>query len=273
VSARGRRRLRLEDADKYLLYQWAVQEPEEEVGFLVEAYERRRGREPLILREDFCGTAAVAAAWVKSDPRRRAIGLDLDPEPLDWGRERNVRPLGEAAARIELLQADVRTETSPKADVICALNFSYYVFRPLAELAAYFAKARSSLAPGGIIVLDTYGGWESQQVKEEPRQVSVDAGRFTYVWHQAEYNPIDSRTVCHIHFELAGGACLREAFTYDWRLYTPAEVGDALLAAGFSNVEVYWDFEPAPDAPTDYRPARRAENRPGWLAYVVADGG
>jgi len=263
--------LRPEDADRHLLYQWSVQTPKDEVAFMERAYRRRRGRKPLLLREDFCGTAYTACHWVESHPRRRALALDLDPATLEWAREHNVPPLGQAADRLDLRRSDVRRVTRPLADVACALNFSYYLFDTLAALTAYLRKVRRSLAPGGIIVLDTYGGWESQQVKEEPRKVKSPGGTFSYIWEQAEFNPIDNRTLCHIHFQFAGGTIWRRAFSYHWRLYSPAEVRDALLAAGFRHVEVYWDHEPDTEKKEDYRVTRRAENTPGWLCYVVAD--
>ena len=72
-------------ADKNLLYQWSVQDAEDAIQFTVEQYEKRRGRPPRILREDFCGTALVACQWVKGHPERRAIGLDLDGATLEVG--------------------------------------------------------------------------------------------------------------------------------------------------------------------------------------------
>ena len=46
--------------DKYLLYQNSVQNPAYEVNFMRRVYRKIRGRSPLLLREDFCGTAILA---------------------------------------------------------------------------------------------------------------------------------------------------------------------------------------------------------------------
>ncbi len=262
--------LRSDGADRFRLYEWSVQDPELEVEFIDEQYRKRRGRAPRILREDFCGTSLITCRWVQGHPERRAIGLDLDRATLDWALDNNVRPLGDDAKRIDLRQKDVRSVTSPKADAVAAMNFSYFVFSPVAELVKYFRCVRRSLAPGGIFVLDCYGGWESQQVQEEYRKIESPAGTFGYVWDQADYDPINNRTLCHIHFVFKGGKRLEKAFTYDWRLYSPAEVRDALLAAGFTNIEIFWDHDEDEES-SDYRPTRRAENRAGWIAYVVAD--
>ncbi|MBE7467266.1 MAG: class I SAM-dependent methyltransferase [Planctomycetes bacterium] len=268
MSKTKKHKLTAAHADRHLLYQEAVQTPDFEVEFMAQAYRQRNRREPRILREDFCGTALNAATWVAAGPQRRALALDLDAATLDWGRRQNIQPLGHAARRVDLRCQDVRTVTRPRADVCCALNFSYMFFTSIKELSAYFKQVRESLTPGGIMLMDCYGGWESQQVKEEPRKVKSDLGRFTYVWDQADYNPIDNRALCHIHFRFNDGSELRKAFTYHWRLYTPVEVQDALELAGFRDVQVYWDIEDDEDK-SEYRARRRAENQPGWLAYIV----
>lgn len=45
---------------------------------------------PEHLREDFCGTALVAATWCRGDVRRTAIGIDFDRRVLLWGLDHNV---------------------------------------------------------------------------------------------------------------------------------------------------------------------------------------
>lgn len=258
-------------ADKHLLYQWAVQDADDEIGFAVERHEERRGKPPRILREDFCGTALVACSWVKNHPQRRAIGIDLDGSTLDWARRHNLEPLGPDGQRVDLRQVDVRTVTSPKADVVQALNFSYCLVHPLAELTKYFRIVRRSLVPGGIFILDCFGGWESQQILKNRRTVKSPAGTFGFVWEHAGFNPIDNRAAYNIHFEFKNGKRWKNAFSYDFRLYSLAEVQDSLSAAGFANIQVLWDHEEDENAATDFRPATRADNCPSWIAYIVAE--
>ncbi len=260
------------NADIHKLYEWSVQDPDQEITFGLERFRQRRGKEPRIWREDFCGTALVASRWVKDHPERYSIGLDLDQDTLDWALKHNVAPLGKDAERVDLRKEDVRVFTEPKADIISAMNFSYFVLFPLSELAEYFSAVRRSLSPDGIFILDCYGGWESQQIVKEKRFVEGPEGSFGYIWHQADYDAVNNRTLCHIHFDFKKGKRWRKAFTYDWRLYTPAEVRDALTMAGFARIETYWDFEKDENA-CDYRPAIRAQNTPGWIAYIVAEGG
>ena len=101
----------------------------------------------------------------------------------------------------------------------------------------------------------------------EPRRVRR---AFTYVWDQDGFDPITHDILNHIHFEFKNGKRWKRAFTYEWRLYTPAEVRDALLFAGFTNAQIFWDLEEDEDS-SDYRPVVRAMNTPGWIAYIVAE--
>jgi SAM-dependent methyltransferase len=257
-------------ADRHLLYEWSVQNPDFEIEFVDKIFRRRRGRLPLRLREDFCGTALLSTTWVESHPRREALGLDLDTETLRWARSHNVARLDGAAERVRLLETDVRSVTRPRCDVACAYNFSYFLIHPLDRLVSYFKQVRQSLRPDGMLFLDCYGGWESQQRVEEPREVEGPEGDFTYVWDQDAFNPIDNLATCYIHFEFEDGKRWKKAFTYQWRLYSLPEIRDALTMAGFAAVHIYWDRSEDEDL-DDYRLAHKAENTPGWLAYVVAE--
>ncbi len=254
-------------ADRHALYQESVQDPEHEVGFITRTFRRARGRLPVSLREDFCGTAFSSAAWVRSSPRRTATGLDLDRSVLAWGERHNRAPLGSAAERLTLVRDDVRRVTRRKFDVCSAMNFSYFCFRERDVLVGYFDAVRRSLVRDGMFFLDIYGGFEAQQETEDDRPMKG----FTYVWEQAEFNPIDNSVVNHIHFRFKDGSRIRRAFTYHWRLWQPVEVREALLDAGFRSVDVYWEDEDEDGEGTGtFRRRTRAENGACWLAFLVA---
>lgn len=266
VSRRRSGPLTARSADKYELYQAAVQNADLEIEFMDRVYRSRFERRPQSLREDFCGTALVASAWVRSHASRTAVGLDLDPRVLGWGLRRNVLPLGTRAKRVRLLARDVRKPGRETFDAINAFNFSYWIFKTREELRAYFRTVHRSLKREGIFFLDAYGGWEAQEPLLEPRRVH---GGFVYVWDQDKFDPITHRVVNHIHFEFKDGSKLEKAFSYDWRYWTLPELQELLSEAGFSDVEVHWDV--SRDANRDsYRRKTRADNQPGWLAYLVA---
>ena len=155
------------------------------------------------MREDFCGTANTACEWVIRDESHHAIGVDLDAEVLDWGRSNRLTQLDEEQQeRIELLNEDVLQTRPGPADIILAMNFSYYLFLTREDLREYFMNALDGLVSDGILFLDAYGGYEAPMVLTEPRECQDEDGNdFTYIWEQASFNPIDSCMNCHIHFE------------------------------------------------------------------------
>ena len=256
-------------ADRHELYQFSVQAPTEDLRFMSRVYRKLRGKEPRHFREDFCGTALLCATWVKGRKPRTAEGFDISKATLDWGRKNNFAVLGERADRILLHNKDVRSPSRRKPDLRCALNFSYFVFKQRAELLEYFEAARRDLAPGGVFVLDIYGGPDAMEEEEETRE--IDEG-FTYVWDQSRYNPATGDYKTHIHFRFKDGTELAKAFTYEWRLWSLPEVKDVLFDAGFKRVDTYWE---GTDEKTDegngvFRRSERGENCPAWVTYLVA---
>lgn len=255
--------------DRHWLYQESVQSPEEHIEFFDRVYRDRNGRLPRSLKEDFCGTAFLSAAWVATRPDNTAVGVDLDEETLEWGRANNLAPLSEdQRSRVTLVHDNVMSVTEPKVDVLAALNFSYFEFKTRDDLRAYFDVARHSLAPGGMLVLDMFGGWEAQmEVTDKTRNEG-----FTYVWEQTKFDAISHLTQFQIHFRFRGGGGLEGAFEYNWRLWTMPEVRELLLEAGFASVDIYWEQidEDTDEGNGEFEPVTEAENCPGWIALVVA---
>lgn len=258
--------LTADTADKHVLYQKSVQAPQVEIDFMDRVFKKAHGRKPLSLREDFCGTALLCAEWVKSNPERTALGVDIDGKVLAWGKKHNLADLGAAEPRITLLQQDVRAKTPGRFDVVCAFNFSYWIFRTREEMKAYFKSVRSALGKQGMFLLDSYGGWEAQECVEEVRRVK---GGFKYIWDQSKFDPITHVATNYIHFEFKDGTRMDKAFSYTWRFWSLPEIRELLQEAGFSDVQVYWDMSKTDDEEW-YVPRERAENQPGWLAYIIA---
>ena len=257
-------------ADKYDLYQLSVQVPDYEAIFLNRVYNEAYGEPARVLREDFCGTFAICCEWVKKGQFREAIGVDLDPEPLDWGREHNLAPLKPAQKkRVTLMQADVREVAGPKADVVAAENFSWWIFKTRDELLEYFRAAHANLKKKGVFVLDLMGGSDVQV--EEQEDVHKYKG-FRYVWEEERFDPVSHHCRFHIHFKFKDGSALKEAFTYDWRLWSIPEGRELLLEAGFKDVHVYWEgTDPKTGEGNDiYDRVTEAPADAVWIAYLVA---
>jgi cyclopropane fatty-acyl-phospholipid synthase-like methyltransferase len=260
-------------ADRHRLYEFAVQCAEAEVDFVDATYTRLRRRKPKILREDFCGTANVCCEWVRRGSARRAFGVDLDGEVLDWGRSNNLAQLSESQrARITLLQENVLEAQTPPADVVSAMNFSYWLLQDRGQLRRYFERVREALADDGIFFLDAYGGYDSHREITEERAVDDGGAGFTYIWEQAEFDPVSHRMACHIHFAFPDGSRMRRAFSYEWRLWTLPEIRDLLAEAGFRKVTVYWQGWTRRGEPDgDFRPVTSAAADAGWICYLSAE--
>ena len=253
------------EADRYDLYQRAVQAPDADVEFFDGLFETLRGRAALTLREDFAGTAYLSSAWVASHPERRAVAIDVDAEPLDWGYEHNLME-PEVGARVELVEGDARTLLEPPVDIVCAPNFSVCCLRERASLLEYLASAHASLVEDGLLICELYGGTEAVVASTEERHCDG----FDYTWEQESFNPVDHHVRCHIHFDFTDGSRLDSAFTYDFRLWSIPEISEALTEVGFAEVQVYWEAVGEDGAGTgEYRLTRQEENQEGWLVYIV----
>jgi len=261
-------RLTARTADRHILYQESVQSPDVDARFLSRRYRALTGKPLRLFREDFCGTAVLSSEFVKRHRDNRAIGVDLHGPTLAWGREHNLAKLTEEQRRrVTLVRGNVLSVRRPKVQLIAALNFSYWVFKTRRELLAYFKNARRSLVKGGVFLVDLYGGPEAQTELVERTRMR----RFTYVWDQARFDPMSFHTLCKIHFEFPDGSRMRDAFIYDWRLWTLPELRELFEEAGFRDVQVLWE---GTDPKTDrgngvFRRILHADADPAYIAYVV----
>jgi len=258
-----------EKADIHDLYEQSVQAVDVEAEFLRDTYRALRGRDALSLREDFCGTASLACEWVRQGPRRHAVGVDIEADVLDWGRRNRVARLPEPArARIKLLNDDVRTVSTKPVDIVGAFNFSYFLFKTRDEMRAYFAHVREALNPDGLFFLDAFGGPDASDLTKETTKIDG----FTYVWEQAEFEPVTSRILCHIHFKFPDGSKIKRAFTYDWRLWTLPELLELLAEAGFGKTRVFWEGDDGDGSGNGVFTEHATGTADlAWIAYIVAE--
>jgi SAM-dependent methyltransferase len=265
--------------DIHWLYEAAVQNVDTDLDFAKRVYTRHRKHKPLTIREDFCGTAKLACCWVDRNKAHEAWGIDFHQPTLDWGIEHNVSRLSKKQReRLHLICGDVLDTPTPKVDMAFALNFSFCVFKQRETLRRYFRQVARALNDDGIFVMDVYGGTEAvmaknDDVREIPGFTTPQGEKipdFEYLWDQADYNPINHDTTCHIHFKLPGFGRIEKAFTYHWRLWTLMELQEILLEAGFSKAEVYLhDFDEDGESDEIFRLRKTYENCQGWVAYVV----
>ena len=269
-SALPKTKLTLADrADKHLLYQASVQNPEFELDFIDTTFKQIRGRKPSSMREDFAGTAISSCQWVQRRKTNTAIAVDLDPEVLAWSRKHNITKLTQhQKQRIDLVEGDVLSAESDKVDVLQAYNFSYWFFQERATMLKYFRRTRAALKDDGLLFLDVFGGSECYQTQKEKRKVDG----FKYIWEQADFNAITNELTCHIHFHFPDKSKLKKAFTYKWRVWGARELREILAEAGYSESIVYrqkFDSE-TDEALDEYVATDEAEDYACWLGYIIA---
>jgi len=256
-------------ADRHVLYEDSVQCVEAEIDFVDETFKKLRNRSARLLREDFCGTANTSCEWVRRRKRNRAFGVDLDSEVQRWGTKHHLAKLGQSQERVTLLNENVLDVKTEPVDITLAMNFSYWIFKQRAQLGRYFRCVYEGLVEDGVFFLDAYGG--SDAYKEMRERTKYDD--FTYTWDQARFDPISGDMVCKIHFSFPDGSRMKNAFTYEWRLWTLPEIREVLLEAGFKRVTVYWegDDEDSDEGNGEFEPAERGEADEAWIVYISAE--
>lgn len=209
-------------ADRYALYESAAQDPDRMARFLHAVH----GGDPLVLGEDFAGTAAVARAWNRLDDRHSAVAVDHDAEPLK-------RAVGD---RLSTRCCDVM-EARDEADVIAVLNFSIGELHTRTDLIRYLRLAQMRLAPqSGVFVADLFGGESTLAGGEFEMQLDDDV---TYCWRNNALDLINNHITSSMSFLFSDNSVLLNEFRYNWRLWSPREFADALLEVGFTGVTVY----------------------------------
>ena len=262
-----KKKLTARTADKHLLYQESVQSPEEDSRFFAQYYKKYTGNPLRIFREDFCGSAILSCAFVGLHADNKAVGVDFHRPILDWAYEHNVSQLMEREKKqVQLIESNVLDVRSPKVDLLAALNFSYSVFKTRKNMGLYIKNAYRSLKPGGLFVMDVWGGGEVQFIQEEKRKLKG----FTYVWDQANFDPITNHILCNIHFRFPDGTQLKNAFKYDWRLWMLPELKELMEDARFKNIHVLWEgTDKDGEGDGEFTLVERGGNEDAWIAYII----
>lgn len=259
--------------DRFECYELCVQSPRHVVSMLRGVH----GGEPIVLREDFCGTAAVARRWAMEGRTRRdssrAVCTDLDREALARAGERALAE--NVADRLELVCADaVGAADQRPADVVFVGNFSIGYCHTRAELVGYLRRSRERLrrGGGGVFACDTYGGagqWRLGSLERTHMGRGPEVIR--YLWRHEEADPTTAMVTNSISFRVVADgelvADLPRAFVYRWRLWSIAELRGAMEEAGFASTAVYKDLTLAPgEAATPVGPSELGED---WIVLVA----
>lgn len=258
----------LKPFNKYVYYEKSVQNADNEIEFFQEKYKEIRKKNAYSLREDFCGTAWIANKWVTQGKEYTSFGIDLDPEPIAYGKETHYSKLSDdQKKRMQYIEGNVLEQQISKVDISFAFNFSYFCFKDRQTLLAYFKQARNGLKDDGVFFVDIFGGPDSQTVMEEETEHS----NFSYFWDCQYFNPLTHDCRFAIHFKRHGEKKRKDVFVYEWRFWTIPEIYDLLKEAGFKDVITYWEGEDEDGEPSgEFYQTRDVENCPAWVTYLAA---
>jgi SAM-dependent methyltransferase len=257
--------------DKYWYYENSVQNTESDIEFINEKFEEIYGDQPRKLREDFCGTGMLMCDWVKQGKNYRAVGIDNDPEPIEYGKTNHLSKLNSSEKdRVQYIEGDVLDSKKVNGvDVVTAFNFSYLCFQERETLLNYFKEVRASLGDKGVFFMDLLGGPECQTEMEEKTKHEG----YTYFWECESFNPINNEVIYNINFKRKGEKKRRKVFSYRWRLWSLPELRDLLKDAGFGNTIAYWEDEDDDDDEEgngEFYATEHAENCDAWVTYIAA---
>lgn len=260
--------------DRYECYELCVQSARHVVAMLRGIH----GNEPGVLREDFCGTCAVARRWCEEGGR--AVGVDLDAGALE--RAGRLARDGGADQRLTLMRGDAVAMPPARdegADVVFVGNFSIGYIYERAALVQYLRNCRERLMRGqggfggGVFVCDLYGGAGAFRLGSlERTHMSRGAEVIKYHWEHEAADPVTGMVRNAISFRvIRDGELVAEwprAFVYEWRLWSLPELRDAMQEAGYSRVAVYKELNVAPgERPREVRgPEELGED---WVVMVA----
>lgn len=268
VRRRVAKKSLLADFDKYAYYHKAVQSVGSDVRFLSETYADLKNKKAKILREDFCAAFALSAEWVKASSDHVAYGVDIDPEPMEYGRHHYLPKLKpEQQKRLHPTEGNVLTSILPKADIAAAMNFSYFCFKSRTMMKAYFANVLKSLNKDGIFVVDIFGGSQCHDAIED----KIKHKTFTYFWDQSNFDPVTNFSTFYIHFKV-GAKKYEKVFTYDWRMWSIPEIRELMEEVGFTKTHIFWEGTNAKGAGNGvFTRTEHGESCLSWIAYIIGE--
>lgn len=254
------------------LYEGCVQAP----ALLARFLRALHGGAPAMLGEDFCGSAAVSRAWLELDSRARAIAIDRDAHAL----RRAAEGAREHASRLELHELELgraRAPREPRLDLLWIGNFSLGELHERRSLIEYLRDSRARLAPGGLLCCDTFGGADAFAAGARVSEHYAPGGlRVRCTFERLAGSALEGRVRAALHFRVDRDgevlANLPSAFEYDWRLWSPPELADALREAGFARVEWHAELPAETElergAPIPLDPACALPER--WVVFAAA---
>ncbi len=263
---------RIKTLDKHALYLASVQDPTSDIQRISEIYKDLFSKEALSFREDFSGTFALSCCWVQSSDHRSALAIDIDHETIEYGKKNYLENLSEdEKLRLEVIEGDAIRVTE-KVDTIATFNFSYCLLHTRKVLLQYLKNCHQSLNDEGLLILDIFGGSESEDLEVQEREIDNNdfISPFIFEFERKSFDAITRLAHYGIHFKYPDGSEIMDAFKYHFRTWSITELKDLLEEAGFSKSLVFWeDCDKEGFGNGKFYQSKTEENSVNWNAYVV----
>lgn len=229
--------MRPTEKDKYQLYIDSVQDIGGLLGFVnsICGDKMKDKKNPPVLREDFAGTGINAYHWRLDAPLDSyAIAVDIDPEPIEWGK----KEFGDEdrGDDVHFYNEDSLLLDKP-SDITLCLNSSIFSIHSRDRLSTYFNRVYERLNKDGVFIFEIYGGPSALTTGKDEVPIGID--EFTFVWEQRNVNTLTNRSENYISFRFPNGQQMRDAFSYDHRVWTLPELMDIIGETDFKDTEVY----------------------------------
>lgn len=249
-------RMELSLDEKYNLYRNSVYNPgKDEVIYLNRLFRNLKRKEPKVLREDFCGVFSMGVVWVNYSRSNKAICIDADSEPIEWGWKNPVMKLNnEKSNRIKTIVSDCRHADieNDSVDITIAGNWSQQILTKRDDLLAYFKNVYSSLNDNGILALTGVNSLHyTPEAYLESRLCGYKDAIYKYYFEIQQTCPFTHLGRCMIHYVKDNK--LATPFVYPWRVWTIAEYLDVLSEAGFEKTTVMAHVEDEDNIPDGYK--------------------
>jgi SAM-dependent methyltransferase len=182
-----------------------------------------------------CGPGRHAVALARRG--HRVTGVDRTERYLERARQR----AEEAGVEVDFVRGDMQTFVREHSyDLVISLFTSIGYFEDDADNRAVLANMYASLAPGGLLVLDTFGkelmarDWQAARVDERGRQMVIERRQLVDAWRRVRV------TVTTIDEDR------RSDYTYEHWVYSAGELMERLQGAGFALTQAFGCFAGSP---------------------------
>lgn len=212
---------------------------------------RRRLGGPGRILELGCGSGRVTVPLARDG--HRVVAIDQSPAMLERLRGRIAALTPTVAARITVLEGDLRTFRAPGKFplAIAAFNVLEHLYTR-GEVDACLKRVAACLEPEGVFAFDVQLPDLAWLVRDPTRRwaktrfTDPTTKRATYYSTNHDYDPVSQIAVIRLYYDPVDGRSPGRIVKLSQRKFFPAELEALVAHAGFRVVERFGDFSFGP---------------------------